>query len=194
MRGVKLRGLSGLVLAAALAAGTPALAEVKPGASATEAGPSVRQQELSRRYVELMQSDQLEEAIRAMAGSDPSMQSDLPRADQEFLINLAAELTTDMMPDLMAELVPVYASTFSEAELEAMIGFYDTEMGRSIIDKTYSSLPEVNAALMAVMPRLLDKMATRMCAHYGCDPDDIRAEIYSGAGMEPSGAVPVRTK
>jgi hypothetical protein len=178
--------LFAVLFAAVLMVGGPALAQDAP---------SARQLELSRRYVQVMQSDQLEQVIRTMLMSDPGMDADgMPAEDRQFLIDLAAELVTDLMPTMMEQLIPVYAEVFTEAELEALVAFYDTDMGRSIARKTVESLPEVNAAMMTVMPQILDKMIVRMCERYGCDPADVRDEVYRGAGIAPAGAAPARTK
>jgi len=182
--------LAGATLAGAGIPAQAATAE-EPKATRSEPGqPSARQLTLSRRYVELMQGDQLESVLRAVieesARTDGST-ADMAQEDREFVINLATELTTEMMPEMMDQLVPVYARTFSQAELEALIAFYDTELGRSVIAKTWTSMPETNEAMMSVMPVMIEKMGARICAHYGCDPSEM--EALSGAS-----AAPARTK
>lgn len=165
-------------LAAALAvggvAGQPARAQTaQPEALAP---PSDRQLELTRRYINLMMSDQFEEAIRQViaGGASTDLETrNLPEEDRRFLVDLTAELTTDMMPQMMEQMVPVYARALNEAELEALIAFYDTEMGRAIIAKTTSAMPEATQAAMSVMPQMLDKMAARICQHYGCEPGEL---------------------
>ncbi|HEY1224813.1 MAG TPA: DUF2059 domain-containing protein [Brevundimonas sp.] len=181
--------LFAVVFAACALLAAPALAQSEP---------SARQIELSRRYVQLAQGDQIESALRQMMATDPSNDlSDLPAEDREFLLDLTSEILADLMPKMMEAMVPAYAATFTEAELEALVAFYDTEMGRSIIDKTFQVLPEINTAVEVIIPELFQKMASRMCARYGCDPRQALAEMYAGAGMEPpSGAraAPPRAK
>ena len=121
-------------------------------------------------------TDQFEDAIRQMivdqAAMDPTTR-DLPAEDQRFLVDLAAELTTDMIPKMLDAMVPVYARTFTEAELEALIAFYETEMGRTILEKTMVAMPEATRASLSVMPQLMEKMAARNCQHYGCEPGEL---------------------
>jgi hypothetical protein len=163
-----------------LASGATAQVKVTPGADQ----PSARQMHLSRRYIELTQSDQMEEAIRSMivgqANEDPSMR-DIPSEDRTFMVDLATELTIDLMPEMMNRLVPVYASTFSEEELTALVTFFDTDLGRSIARKSIESSPEANAAMMSVLPQLFEKMATRICARFGCDAEEMRAMMEGQA-------------
>lgn len=183
-----MRFLTTMLTCAVLA--TSAHASEPKRAPGTEAGaPSARQLALSRRYVELMQSDQLAQMIRVMIDQQSGeMVEGLESEDRTFLIDLTTELTTEMMPRMLDQLVPVYARTFTEPELQALVEFYDSETGRSIIDKTYSSMPEANAAMMTVLPQMMDKMAARICARYGCEPGEVEA-IMGGAS-----AAPVRTK
>lgn len=152
---------------------------------------SARQLALSRRYVGLMQGDQLRALVRDMVEGQAERQAeDLPDADRRFLTDLTVEIVGDLVPAMMEELVPVYAAAFTEAELESLVAFYDSDQGRSIIAKTLASMPGANEAMMSVIPRMLDKMAVRMCEHYGCDPVDARAEMYAGAGLPLPGGAP----
>ncbi|MDY6925169.1 MAG: DUF2059 domain-containing protein [Pseudomonadota bacterium] len=179
-------------LAAAIAGAglvaTPVGASDTPQAATA---PSARQLALTRRYIDLLMSDQFEDAIGAMIGDEMSRDITLPEEDRRFLVDLTTELATDLVPQMINEMVPVYAAAFTEAELEALIGFYDTEMGRSISAKTVQVMPEANRAVMSVMPQLLDKMAARMCQHYGCEPGELEAlrqEMRAGAGLASSPA------
>lgn len=179
--------LAGLTLASGAAAQTKP--QEPPPASADQA--SARQLELTRRYVDLMMTDQLETLIRQMIALEASMDPearDMPDRDRRFMTELATELVTDMIPQMLDEMVPVYARTFSEAELEALIAFYDTEMGRSIINKTYASMPDATAAAMSVMPQMMEKMASRMCQHYGCTAEELQEmrEAMQGALAQPT--------
>lgn len=158
-------------------------AQDKPQSPPAAGQPSARQLALSRRYIELMQTDQLAVMIRSgiemVANADPDA-ADMPSEDREFLLDLATELTTDLMPQMFDRMAPVFARTFSEDELLALIAFYDSDMGRSIMAKTYTSMPEASAAMMEVMPQLYEKMAARMCARYGCDAAEVLAEMGVG--------------
>ena len=180
-------------LAAALAgvvlSGAPALAAEAPQTAAT--APTVRQLELTRRYIELTMSDQFEGALRQMivdqTATDPTMR-DLPEEDRAFVVDLTTELTADMIPRMLDEMVPVYARAFTEAELEALIAFYDTEMGRSILNKTVEAMPEATRAAMTVMPQMFDKMAARICQRYGCEPgelEDMQREMRGEVSITP---------
>lgn len=164
-----------VVLLAGVTLATGAMAEGQKAPPAA-GEPSARQLSLSRRYVELMQSEQMEATVRALVAGQAEMSGagrDLPAEDRQYLIDLSTELAREMVPQMMDRLVPVYADAFTEEELSALISFYDTEIGRSIVEKTYASLPEANEAMMSVMPQMMEKMIARVCARYGCNQDEM---------------------
>jgi hypothetical protein len=162
--------------------------------------PSARQLDLSRRYLDLLMTDQFTDVIHQMLGEQMAADQELqqmPDADRRFLISLTAELTTDMVPQMIAEMVPVYAAQFTEEELQALVDFFDTPMGRSIAEKNVLVMPEANRAVMAVVPQMLEKMATRMCQHYSCTPaqlQELRRGMREGAGLETGAAPAPRSK
>lgn len=201
MRFVIVAATAAVLMGAALPSTVAYAAEAPAPVPAQAAdAPSARKLELSRRYLDLMMTDQFEGVIHQMLGeefaNDADMQS-LPDADRRFIIGLTAELTTDMVPQMIAEMVPVYANIFTEEELVALVEFYDSPMGRSIAEKSVQVMPEANRAVMAVVPQMLEKMATRMCQHYGCSPaelEELRRGMREGAGMSDSAAPPPRAK
>lgn len=193
------------VLAATLAGSalttTPVLAQ-EPAAAA----PSARQLQLTQRYLNLLMTDQLEGAIREMIGDEMANDTSapaLPDEDRRFLLDLTVELTTDMVPLMVQEMVPVYAAVFTEEELLALVAFYDNPLGRSIAEKSITVMPEANRAIMAVVPQMVEKMALRMCQHYNCTPEELNemqrgmregAGAGAGAGAGDSAAPAPRRK
>jgi hypothetical protein len=176
------------LLSTALPVDTARAAQVPPAATA----PSERQMELTRRYLNLLMTDQFEEVIHQMLGaefdSDAQMQA-VPDEDRRFILGLTTELTTDMIPQMIAEMVPVYAAVFTEEELVALVGFYDSPLGRSIAEKSVQVMPEAERAVMALVPQMLEKMALRMCQHYGCTPaelQELRQGMREGSGLNQS--------
>ncbi|QLQ13046.1 MAG: DUF2059 domain-containing protein [Brevundimonas sp.] len=99
------------------------------------------------------------------------------------MVDLTTDLTTDLVPQMMERMVPVFAQSFSTEELQALLDFYDNEVGREILRKTYLLMPQVNEAVMSLMPQLFDKMALRICDHYGCDASEVRSAMLEGAGL-----------
>lgn len=172
-------GLAAAVIGLAALGGS-----VRAEEPAQATAPSPRQLALTRQYIDLMMSDQFETAIREMVGDEAAADNSLPDEDRRFLVDLTTELVSDMLPQMIEEMVPVYAAAFTEPELEALVAFYDSEMGRSIAAKNVLVMPEANRAVMSVVPQMLDKMAARMCQYYGCGPgelEELRRAMQAGA-------------
>lgn len=182
-------------LAAVVAAVTfPAAPGAAQAVEQAATSPSPRRMALARQYLNLLMTDPFEGVVHEMLGAefenDREMQA-LPDEDRRFILSLTAELTADMVPQMITEMVPVYAATFTEEELDALVAFYDTPMGRSIADKSIEVMPEADRAIMSVAPQLLEKMAARMCRHYGCTPAEerqLRQGMREEAGAPPTGA------
>lgn len=179
-------------LAAVLAVVTfpAAVSAAQPMEQATTSS-SPRGMELARLYLDLLMTDQLESVIHEMLDmefqNDSEMQA-LPDEDRRFILDLTSELTNDMVPQMITEMVPVYAAAFTEEELSALVAFYDTPLGRSIANKSVEVMPAADRAVMSVVPQLLEKLATRMCQHYGCTPEEerqMRQGMREGAGLAP---------
>jgi hypothetical protein len=185
-----------ICLATAIAVATlPATPAAARSTEQTTAPPTARMTALAREYLNLTMTDQFEGVVRQMLGAefenDSEMQA-LPEEDRRMILNLTAELTADMVPQMITEMVPVYATTFTEEELTALVAFYETPLGRSIADKSIQVMPEADRAVMSVVPQLLEKMATRMCQHYGCSPEEQREVLEGmreGAGLAPPDTV-----
>jgi Uncharacterized protein conserved in bacteria (DUF2059). len=141
---------------------------------------------LSRRYVELMQGDQLTQHMRTMIETSVAGDADsqgMSAEDHAFMLDLTTDLVTDLVPQMLDRMVPVIAQTFTAEELQALVGFYDNPVGQEILRKSYVMAPQMNEAVMALMPQLFDKMALRICDHYGCDAEEVRSAMLDGAGL-----------
>ena len=152
--GVSMRFLS-VCLCVALAAATLTAAPVA-AQSGEQAAPSPRRTALARQYLNLLMTDQFEGVMHQMLGAEFENDSDmqaLPDEERRFILSLTAELTADLVPQMISEMVPVYAGTFTEEELSALVAFYDTPMGRSIANKSIEVMPEADRAVIS--PRAL---------------------------------------
>lgn len=181
-----------ICLAAALMGATFINAPARAQDVASQAAPSARQLELTRRYIDLMMSDQFDSALTEMISdaiaSDGGAQN-LPEADRRFLTELTTELTTDMVPRMIEEMTPVYARILTVEELEALVAFYETDIGRSVVAKTTVAMPEANRAAMSVLPQMLEKMAARICQHYGCtaaELEEMKREMRGEVAAAPA--------
>jgi hypothetical protein len=175
--------LSVVLIAAAIACAMPATAQEKklvtvaPALAGSEAV-SPHMLALSRRYIELMQADQMTAMLRQMVSAqlqaDDSLRG-VSQEDRDFITQLTTDMVDEMVVGMLDELAPLYARTFTEAELRALIDFYGSEQGRAILTKTYAAGAEAQTAMMSVLPPILEKMGARICERYGCDAEEREA-------------------
>jgi hypothetical protein len=72
-------------------------------------------------------------AIPTMIGTFKGMKSSVP---DQFWKEMEAELSTTSIDDLVGHLVPAYQKHLSEAELNEIIKFYRTPIGKKLAEKT----------------------------------------------------------
>lgn len=172
-----------------------ALLGAGPAAAQEVLDPSPRAEELAARYVELFN-------LRAMMLQQLTGGEDL---SDEMMIGMEAlgvpikgEEATTTMPSFVPEgslesmepmitlmesvMVQAVAETYPEAELEVLVAFYDTEVGRSIMDR--------QGALQLRMTGLMFERMPEMMAAMGMDTEAF-GDLYGlGAGGQAEFAGP----
>ena len=144
-----------------------------PVAQAQDAQPSARQLELARRLFNDMHMDQMMAAMtRQMA---PAMTAQMRKsnpnisAEQAQAISEAAhESMSAVMPKLIERMIPLYATTLTQKELEDTVAFYEGPSGKAILAK----LPQISAQIVPIMtdmmPEMTADMQRRVCAKIDC--------------------------
>lgn len=126
------------------------------------------QQALASRFIELSLGDNLSKAmndyIDQMVAADSNLEPD--QADW-MRANLPAA-ALDMVEELAAQLVPVYAEVLTEQELRALVEFYDTPMGREIARKMVTLTLESEEMVQGAMERFTTEIFTKFCAEFEC--------------------------
>jgi len=166
-----LRALAAGALIVTLA--TPTAAQAPPPATAAPAV-SAKAEALVRRYLQVIHFERLMDST--MAAMLPVMVEGMARqnpnitADQRQIVSEVVQdaLREDMMPKVIDRMVPLYATTFSERELEAIVGFYESEPGQAIIEKTPSLAPKSAQIVRDLMPEMQRDMLARLCAKLDC--------------------------
>ena len=152
-----------LVLCAALftfCAG-PVLAQDAPDAARQ------RHLDLAGRYLELTSGGDSSKLIREQLEAGYA-EADLPTDQRVWLTDQMTDMFDEVMALTIAEVRDDVADTFTVAELEAAVAFYDTPLGRSIAAKNI----EVGVAIQeAMMPLLLSRMGSmneKFCLRFDC--------------------------
>jgi hypothetical protein len=126
-----------------------------------------RQLELAGRYLELTQGADTAKLIREQL-EEGYGEGDMPDDQRAWLTDQMASMFEEVLEATMAEMRDDVADSFTSAELEAAVAFYDTPMGRSIARKDL----EMSAAMQqAMMPHLMTRIATmgeKFCQRFDC--------------------------
>jgi hypothetical protein len=122
---------------------------------------AVRSQEDAEREVQLAKARQVLElsgggtlGVQMIAQMLPALKQMAPQAPEEFWREFMAEIDPESLVDLV---VPIYAKHFETAELDALIEFYSSPIGR----KTVERLPAISAESMAAGQAWGEQIAKR---------------------------------
>jgi hypothetical protein len=169
-----------LACAAAMLGGAPAAAAAS--AAAQEQPPAAAQPvtpaklALVRRYfqaihyekmVDTMMASMLPVMSEAMARQHPN----LTAAQQQMITGVVRQvMRDDMTPKIMERLEPVFAATFTEAELQAMVAFYEGPAGRAVVERMPALAPQSAQVMRSLIPEMQAEVVRKLCAELGgCD-------------------------
>jgi hypothetical protein len=88
--------------------------------------------------------------------------------EKDVILQTGKEALHDFMAELMERMVPIYAETYSQEELEAIDTFYESPIGQSLITKTPLMAPKTAALTREMLPGLQVQMQARLCEKLDC--------------------------
>jgi hypothetical protein len=155
------------------AAAAAVLALSAAPALAADPPPSARQVELATKVFAAMHMDRTMEGMArsmapTMAKQFDTVAPQMTPAQRQAVQAAIADAVKDLSTKLLAEMVPVYAQTFSEKELSDLLVFYESPTGKAMIDKQPLVMARLQPAMAQIMPEMMAKMQTRLCAELGC--------------------------
>jgi uncharacterized protein len=166
-----MRALLVLAVVLALSGGQSAGAEPKAAAA-----PDMAVKEaLVRRYFKAMEFEKLMDSMVSsmtpvMAEQAAKSNPALTAEQRQIISDVVRDAMHDVMtPKLIEMNVSVYAEAFSEAELRALVVFYESPEGRSIMQKTPALMPKAAAIARELMPQMEREVMTRVCARVDCN-------------------------
>jgi len=158
-------------LAACLCFAVPAAGQAPSaspdGAQApAEAGDAARL-DLARRYLELSVGGDLVKATDTlMAQAMAALETDSPEAS--FMAEQMPAMLETLLERTMEEMAPLYARTFTSEELEALVAFYDSPMGRDITHKTLGIAMEQDAIMQDILGEAMTGFLDKFCRQFDC--------------------------
>lgn len=160
----------GLTAALILSAGT-SFAQPATAPKVATAAPSAKAMDLSRRYFKAMRLedslgkalDTLDPALLGVEDGDPE-QAEAMRAATKQALDAA-------MPRYIEKMTPLLAAAYSEEELAALVAFYESPVGRSVVAKSRDVGGISSQAMKDLLPDIMDDAMDRYCQQMGCEDE-----------------------
>jgi len=109
----------------------------------------------------------MESMLPAMMAQGPSGTT-LSETEKRALVSAVGDAMAEVMPQMMDDLAPAMAASFTEAEVCALADFYASPIGQGVIDK----MPAFGAASASVttkyMPIMMERMMDKVCKTVAC--------------------------
>ncbi|HEX3366175.1 DUF2059 domain-containing protein [Phenylobacterium sp.] len=154
-----------LAAAGAIAAATPAIS--------ADAPPSAHSLELSRQLFAEMHMDQM--VGQMMKSMVPAMMAQARKANPSLTDEQAAamteavtESTADMLGKITDKFIPLYASTFTEKELQDVVNFYNSPSGQAVLNKMPVMMSQIGPTMTELMPAMTADVLRRLCSKTDC--------------------------
>ncbi|MDO9335115.1 MAG: DUF2059 domain-containing protein [Caulobacteraceae bacterium] len=165
-----------LILSASLSAGlllSPVAGVVQSAAAAAEvpAKPSAHAMDLARRYFEAMDFEDMMTSIYEnmdMMAALSEGDEDQSGLDRKAMGEATKEAIIALTPKMVDAMIPVVAATFTEPELEAMVAFYESDVGQSVVAKSAAMNAPMMQAVMGLMPDYMSDIIDRYCSKTSC--------------------------
>lgn len=157
--------------AAVLSIGMPAMAQDagKRIPVATQDADHDARRALIHRYFVAIQFEKLmngvlESTLESML-SDPS----IPADKREVVMEVVLETFRASMPAYQEAVIDLYADEFTVEELQGMVDFYESPIGRSLTAKSVMLSQRSNELYAQFMPVWQADIQRRLCARLSCD-------------------------
>ncbi len=162
----------GMALAIAMTLAAPAAAQTAAPAAPT-AAPSAHSIELARRLFVVIHMDAMMNGVMAnlLPGLIQNEAKNLPGLTPErqaAVVDATEDAAREWFPKVTDRMVVEYARTFTDAELETAIAFYDSPVGRSFIAKQPQLSAISSKITLAMMPDLQQMIQDRVCRKVAC--------------------------
>ena len=164
---------SSLILAACLLVltGGHAAAQdeaTRTGAAASRQGED-RRSALAARFVELSLAGLDKTMQSVMAAELGDLEDTLGEQEARWFRRHAPEILTTHMRPVIDGMRQDYAQRFTEAELTALVAFYDTPMGRTIARKQMESGAEQGMLMQQFELDYMTDLQTKFCGAFDCE-------------------------
>jgi hypothetical protein len=158
-----------------LMAGSAHAQQLPAPAPAAAATPSPRALALTKRYIAALHiNETMKPMMKSMFGpvmdeqmrTYPNVTDEQRKAARETIEDF---IGGDLMDEVLERMTPIYATAFSEDELQALVDFYESPNGQSIVRKMPLIGPAAARVVVEMAPQIRAEVAQRMCKKLGCE-------------------------
>lgn len=160
--------LSGLAAVAVLACAAPAAAEVAPTTPVVQDADQAAKEALVRRYFEVSQFEKIMNAMMEQMMAPMLNDQSIPRDKIPIVREAVLEGFGNVLPQMMDAYVTQYATAFTREELEQLVAFYESPVGRSIMNKTMVLTRQAGEMIERFSPIMEAEMMRQLCARIDC--------------------------
>lgn len=158
--------IAGVAAGVMLAAAAPASAAPAASQAVTAAPASVdpKAEALVRRYLAAVRFEHTMDSLQAamlpvISDQMARQQPGLTAENRQMIVDIVRRVMREkMMPQMVDRMVPIYATTFTVPELEALVTFYESPTGRSITEKLPSLAPKSAEITRQLMPQMMSEV------------------------------------
>lgn len=151
-----------LALGLSLFAAAPAIAQ-----DAARDGDAARRLALAEQYLELTQGPNLRKTVESYF-EEAFAKSEAPVEQRAWLTENIAAVFEVAMDATFADMTDDVAEIYTAEELEALIAFFDTPLGRSITVKSFDFGVRLQAVMMPHLTTAFAQLGEKYCARFEC--------------------------
>jgi hypothetical protein len=157
-----MRILTVLALGLSLLAAAPAVAQDAAGNA-----DAARRLALAAQYIELSQGPNLRKTVQGHF-EEAFAKTEMPAEQRAWLTENTTEVFDTAMEATFADMTDDVAEIYTLEELEALIAFHDTPLGRSISAKSFEMGIRMQAVMMPHLTVAFTQLGEKYCARFGC--------------------------
>jgi hypothetical protein len=156
---------AGLAAGAIVLTGSPALSADAPA--------SAHNLELAKRlfsdmHMDTMMAGMMKQMVPAMIEQARKASPSMTAEQAAAITEATTESTQTMMGKMMDRMIPLYASTFSEKELQDLVTFYEGPSGQAMLAKMPTLMSKMTPLMVELMPQMQADLRQRLCAKTDC--------------------------
>lgn len=161
--------LACLAAIAVLGAAAPVAAQTAPQVPAAAQGAEQQAKAaLVRRYFDAIQFDKLMNVMMESMMASMMENGRIPEDKIPVLREAALEAFGNVLPQMVEANIEIYAQAFTLEELEQLVAFYESPVGRSLMAKTVVLSRQSGEMIQRFQPIMQEEMRRQLCARIDC--------------------------